>query len=82
MTNLTHNSFLYMFISILYMFRTFKCSSSGDSIVSIRYLEYVTQCRWPSGMQVWTERPNLPGSGGTDWRLPAINIVGVLYHKL
>ena len=33
MTNLTHNSFLYMFISILYMFRAFKCSSSGDSIL-------------------------------------------------
>jgi len=31
-----------MFISILYMFRAFKCSSSGDSIVSIRYLVYVT----------------------------------------
>ena len=27
-----HNSFLYMFISILYMFRAFKCSLSGDSI--------------------------------------------------
>ena len=30
--------FLYMFISIIYMFREFKCSSSGDSTVSIRYL--------------------------------------------
>ena len=59
MTNLTHISFLYIFISILYMFRAFKCSSSGDSIVSIRYPVYVTLCRWPSGMQVWTERPNL-----------------------
>ena len=48
MTNLMHNSFLYMFISILYMFRAFKCPSSGDSIVSIRYLVYVTLCRWPS----------------------------------
>ena len=38
MTNLTHGYFLYMFISIHYMFRAFKCSSSGDSIVSIRYL--------------------------------------------
>ena len=41
-----------MFISILYMFRAFKCPSSGYSIVSIRYLVYVTLCRWPSGMQV------------------------------
>jgi len=43
---MTHGSFLYMFISILYMFRAFKCSSSGDSIVSIRYLVYVILCRW------------------------------------
>jgi len=56
MTNLTHNSFLYMFISTLYMFRAFKCSSFWDSIASIRYLAYATLCRWPSGMQVWTER--------------------------
>ena len=38
MNKLTHNSFLCMFISIPYVFRAFKCSSSGDSIVSIRYL--------------------------------------------
>jgi len=72
MTNLTHNSFLYMFISVLYMFRAYKCSSSGDSFVSIRYLVYVTLCRWPSGMQVWTER-------STSSRLPDGSIVGELY---
>jgi len=49
--------FFVMFISILYMFQAFKCSSSGDSRVSIRYLVYVTQCRWPSGIQVWTSKP-------------------------
>ena len=38
--------FLYMFISILYLFRAFKCSSSGDSIVSIRYIVYVTLTVW------------------------------------
>ena len=44
---------LYIFfISILYMFRTTLCSSSGESIVSIQHLVYVTLCRWPSGMQV------------------------------
>jgi len=42
-----------MFISILYMFRTAMCSSSGELIVSIRYLVFVTVCRWPSGMHVW-----------------------------
>jgi len=39
------NFCLYMFISILYMFRAFKCSSSGESIGSIWYLVYVTLCR-------------------------------------
>jgi len=28
------------------------CSSSGELIVSIRHLVYVTLCRWPSGRQV------------------------------
>jgi len=28
--------FLYLFIPILYMFRATKCSSSGESVVSIR----------------------------------------------
>ena len=55
MTNLKRNTFLCMFISILYTFGAFKCSSSGDSILSIRYLVYVT----PSGTLVWTFRPNL-----------------------
>jgi len=31
-----------MFISILYMFRAVICLSSGESIVSIRHLVYVT----------------------------------------
>jgi len=36
--------FLYMFISILYMFRASVCSSSGESVSSIRHLVYVTLC--------------------------------------
>ena len=32
----------YVFISILYMFRATSCSSSGESIVSIQHLVYVT----------------------------------------
>jgi len=47
--------FSYMFIPNRYMFRTLMCSSSGELIVSIRHLVYVTVCRWPSGMQVWVE---------------------------
>ena len=51
--------FPYMFIPNLYMFRALMCSSSGELTVSIRQLVYVTLCRWPSGMQVWLEHPNL-----------------------
>jgi hypothetical protein len=47
---LTHNQIdaqflLHIFISILYMFRATLCSSSGESIVSIQHLVYVTVCR-------------------------------------
>jgi len=48
---LKHSSFSCMFISILYIFRTAMCPSSGELIVSRRHLVYVTVCRWPSGMQ-------------------------------
>jgi hypothetical protein len=34
--------FPYMFISVLYMFGATSCSSSGESIVSIQHLVYVT----------------------------------------
>jgi hypothetical protein len=44
--------FSYMLISIIYMFRATSCSSSGESIVSIKCRLYITLCRWPSGMQV------------------------------
>jgi len=37
--------FSYMFIANLYMFRALMCLSSGELIVSIRYLVYVTVCR-------------------------------------
>jgi hypothetical protein len=36
----------YVYISILYMFRATSFSSSGESIVSIQPLLYVTLCRW------------------------------------
>jgi hypothetical protein len=44
--------FSYMFISILYVFQAAMCPSSGEAIVSMRHLVYVTLCRWPSGVQV------------------------------
>jgi hypothetical protein len=54
-TNLVNNQFdtnSYAFISLLYMFRETPCSSSGESIVSIPHLVYVTLCRWPSSVQI------------------------------
>jgi len=36
---------VYLFIPILHMFRATRCSSSGESVVSIRPLVYVTLCR-------------------------------------
>ena len=44
--------FLYLFLSILYVFRGNKCSSSGEPNLSIRPLVYVTLCRLSCGMQV------------------------------
>jgi len=34
------------------MFQATSCSSSGESIVSIQHLVYVTLCRWPFRVQV------------------------------
>ena len=48
--------FVYIFNSILYMFQGTLCSSSGESIVPIQHLVYVTLCRWLSSMQVRKER--------------------------
>ena len=42
------------------MFRTATCPSSGELVVSIRHLVYVTLCRWPSGMQMWMELHGIP----------------------
>ena len=45
------NSFSCMFLSILYTFRAAMCPSSGELIVSIRHLVYVSLHRWPFGVQ-------------------------------
>jgi len=44
-----------MFISILYMFQAAICPSSGELILSIRHLVYVTLYRLLSGVQVWVK---------------------------
>jgi len=45
------------------MFRAPMYSSSGESMVLIRYLVYVILCRWLSSVQFWMElfrfHPNL-----------------------
>jgi len=43
-----------MFISILYMFQAAVCPSSGELIVSIQYLVYVTLYSWPFGVRLQT----------------------------
>jgi hypothetical protein len=82
-TNLTHNSFLCMFISILYMFWAAMCPSSGELIVSI-HLVYVTLYRWTFSVQVWmilqsspiqtcTPNVHLYRVTYTRWRIDTIN---------
>jgi hypothetical protein len=44
------DALLQLFISLPNMFRASQCSSSGESIVSIHHLVYITPCRWLSGM--------------------------------
>ena len=45
---------LYILIPILYMLRATMCSSSGESIVSIQHLVYVSRCRyWCRCDHVW-----------------------------
>jgi hypothetical protein len=41
------------------MFRATPCSSSGESIVSIQHLVYVTLCRWVPSVQVGMFLPDL-----------------------
>ena len=43
---------MYLFTSLLFTFWATQCSSSGESIVSIHHLVYVTLCRWLPGMPV------------------------------
>jgi hypothetical protein len=45
-----------MFISILYMFRAAMCPSSGELIVSIQHLLYVTLYRCPFGVHLHIKR--------------------------
>jgi hypothetical protein len=54
-TIFVNNQFDFMFISILYVFRAAMCPSSGELIVLIRNLVYVTPYRRPFSVQVWIQ---------------------------
>ena len=58
LVNNQHDALFFpnVFISLLCMFPATQCSSSGESIVSIHHLVYVTLCRWLPGMPVGRER--------------------------
>jgi len=64
-----------VFISILDMFRATSCSSSGESIVSIQNLVYVTLCRWPFRVQVGKFLSDLH----TKWSPTQSDIYQILY---
>ena len=71
--------FSCVFISILYMFWAAKCSSSGDSIISIRHLIYVTLCRWTSGVQVWiSSKPAHQTVTYTEWHMPEVVLIQLI----
>jgi len=52
--------YIFIFISILYMFRATLCASSGESNESIQHLVYVTLCRWPTY---------------TEWQIPDVVLI-------
>jgi len=71
--------FSYMFIPNLYMFRALMCSSSGELIVSIRHLVYVTLCRWPSGMFVWVPlEPGYQTVTYIQWHIPDVVFIQLI----
>jgi len=74
MTNLTR-IFFCVFISILYMFRATSCSSSGESIVSIHHLAYVTLCRWSFRVQVGPEHETVTD---TEWQIPDVVLIQLI----
>ena len=57
--------FVYVYFHSLHV-SSIQVLITGDSIASIRYLVYVTLCRWPSGMQVWTSVQTCIPDGQSD----------------
>jgi len=79
-TNLAHSFFSCMFISILYIFQAATCPSSGELIVSIRHLVYVTLYRWPFSVQVWTSssKPAHQTVIYTEWHIPDVVLIQLI----
>jgi len=72
-----------MFISILYMFRAAIFPSSGELILSMRHLVYVSLCRWPSGMQAGMSfRPAYQTVIYTEWHIPGVVLIQLIILML
>jgi len=65
------------------MFRATSCSSSGESIVSIQHLVYVTLCQWPLRVQIGKFLSDLHTKRSpTEWHIPdAVLILLILLMR-
>jgi len=68
MTKLTQNSFLYMFISILYIFEHL---SAHHRQIQLYQYDIWYMPLWSSGMQVWMLSPNQMVTS-IQWHIPDI----------
>jgi len=78
---LLHYSFLYVYFTLLYMFRETMCSSSGEVTVSMPHLAFVTLCTWPSGMQVGMNMVKVkphPDLTLTEWQMLDVALIQLL----
>jgi hypothetical protein len=68
--------FSCVFISILYMFRTAMCPSSGELIVSVRHLVHVTLCRWDCFAV--SSKPAQQTVIYTEWHVPDVGLISLI----
>jgi len=65
------------------MFRALTCSSSGELIVPIRHLVYITLCRWPSGMYIWVPpKPAYQTVTYIEWHIPDFVLIQLILLKM
>jgi len=72
---------MYLFISLHYMFRATQFSSSGELIVSIHHLVYITLCRWLPCMRVRKELRSMPIRSSFLTGLPGSHLHRVIYTR-